>query len=51
VPTDFEWRVIKPFLPHKPRAVLRVDDGRALKGIFSVLRPGAPWRDLPERYR
>jgi transposase len=48
--TDFEWRVIKPLLPNKPRGVPRVDDWRVLNGIFWLLRPGAPWRDLPERY-
>jgi transposase len=48
--TDFEWRVIKPLLPNKMRGVPRVDDRRVLNGIFWVLRSGAPWRDLPERY-
>ena len=48
--TDFEWRVIEPLLPSKPRGVPRVDDRRVLNGIFWVLRSGAPWRDLPERY-
>ena len=48
--TDFEWRVIEPLLPNKPRGVPRVDDRRVLNGIFWVLRFGAPWRDLPERY-
>ncbi|MEA2867156.1 MAG: hypothetical protein QOE39_1871 [Bradyrhizobium sp.] len=48
--TDFEWRVIEPLLPNKPRGVPRVDDRRVLNGIFWVLRSGAPWRDLPERY-
>ena len=48
--TDFEWRVIEPLLPNKPRGVPRVDDRRMLNGIFWVLRSGAPWRDLPERY-
>jgi transposase len=47
--TDFEWRVIAPLLPNKPRGVPRVDDRRVLNGIFWVLRSGAPWRDLPER--
>lgn len=28
----------------------RVDDRRVLNGTFWVLRSGAPWRDLPERY-
>jgi len=48
--TDFEWSVIEPLLPNKPRGVPRVDDKRVLNGIFWVLRSGAPWRDLPERY-
>ncbi|MEQ8194365.1 MAG: IS5 family transposase [Rhodospirillales bacterium] len=48
--TDFEWSVIEPLLPNKPRGVPRVDDRRVLNGIFWVLRSGAPWRDLPERY-
>jgi transposase len=48
--TDFEWRVIAPLLPNKPRGVPRVDDRRVLNGIFWVLRSGAPWRDLPERF-
>lgn len=48
--TDFEWRVIEPLLPNKPRGVPRVDDRRVLNGIFWVLRSDAPWRDLPERY-
>lgn len=48
--TDFEWRLIEPLLPNKPRGIPRVDDRRVLNGIFWVLRSGAPWRDLPERY-
>ncbi len=48
--SDFEWLVIQPQLPNKPRGVKRVDDRRVLNGIFWVLRSGAPWRDLPERY-
>ena len=41
--TDFEWRVIAPLLPNTLRGVPRVNDRR-------VLRSGAPWRDLPDRY-
>ena len=48
--TDFEWRVIAPLLPNKPRGVPRVGDRRVLNGILWVLRSGAPWRDLPERH-
>ena len=48
--TDYEWKVIQPLLPNKPRGVPRVDDPRVLNGIFWVLRSGAPWADVPERY-
>ena len=48
--SEFEWRIIEPLLPSKPRGVARVDDRRVLNGIFWVLRSGSPWRDLPERY-
>src|ERR1700726_4093449 len=48
--TDFEWSVIQPLLPNKPRGVPRVDDRRVLNGIFWRLRTGAPWADIPERY-
>ena len=48
--SEFEWRVMEPLLPNKPRGVPRVDDRRVLNGIFWVLRSGYPWRDLPGRY-
>ena len=48
--TDFEWSVIEPLLPNKPRGVPRVDDRRVLNGIFWVLRTGAPWRALPKAF-
>ncbi len=48
--TDAEWTIIQPLLPNKPRGVPRVDDRRVVNGIFHILRTGAPWRDLPERY-
>ena len=38
--TDFEWSIIQPLLPNKPRGVPRVDDRRVLCGIFWVLRTG-----------
>ncbi|MCH8097290.1 MAG: IS5 family transposase, partial [Proteobacteria bacterium] len=48
--SDFEWVLIEPLLPNKPRGVPRVDDRRVINGIFYILRTGSPWRDLPERY-
>jgi transposase len=48
--SDFEWQVIAPLLPNKPRGVPRVDDRRVLNGIFWVLRTGAPWRALPVEF-
>ncbi len=48
--SDEEWAVIEPLLPKGGRGPKRVDDRRVLNGIFYILRSGAPWRDLPERY-
>jgi len=48
--TDFEWSVIAPLLPTGRRGVKPKNNRRVLNGIFWVLRAGAPWRDLPERY-
>ena len=48
--SDFEWGVMAPLLPNKPRGVPRVDDRRVLNGIFWVLRTGAPWRALPKEF-
>ena len=48
--TDEEWSVIGPLLPKQGRGPQRKDDRQVLNGIFYILRTGAPWRDLPERY-
>jgi transposase len=48
--SDFEWSVIAPLLPNKPRGVPRADDRKVLNGIFWRLRTGSPWADIPERY-
>jgi transposase len=45
--TDFEWSIIAPLLPNKPRGVARADE---LNGIYWRLRTGSPWADIPERY-
>ncbi len=48
--TDFEWNIIQPLLPNKPRGVPRVDDRRVINGILWRFRTGSPWADVPERY-
>jgi len=48
--TDFEWKIIEPLLPNKPRGVPRVNDRRVLNGILWRFRTGSPWRDIPDRY-
>ncbi len=48
--TDEEWTAIEPLLPKRGRGPARKDDRKILNGIFYILRTGAPWRDLPERY-
>ena len=42
--TDFEWSIIQPLLPNKPRGVPRVDDRKVLNGIYWRLRRGRPGR-------
>jgi len=48
--TDHEWSIIEHLLPKRGRGPKRRDDRVILNGIFYILRTGAPWRDLPERY-
>ena len=48
--TDFERSVIEPILPKGRRGQQPQNNRRVMNGIFWVLRTGAPWRDLPERY-
>lgn len=48
--TDFEWSILSPLLPNKPRGVPRVDDRRVLNGILWRFRTGSPWAEIPERY-
>ena len=52
--TDEQWERIKPFIPQPVKTVKggrpRADDRACLEGILWVLRSGARWRDLPERF-
>jgi transposase len=48
--SDFEWSIIEPLLPNKPRGVQRADDRKVLNGIYWHLRTGLPWADIPECY-
>jgi len=50
--TDEQWERLRPLLPaQKPHTGRPALDHRiVLNGILWVLRTGAPWRDLPERY-
>jgi transposase len=53
--TDEQWMVIDPLLIRPARRAdgkgrPRVPDRPVLDGILWILRTGAPWSDLPERY-
>jgi transposase len=53
--TDEQWALLKPLLPKPPRRAdgkgrPRRDDREVLDGILWVLKTGAAWQDLPERY-
>lgn len=49
--TDQQWQQLQPLLPpQKPATGRPAKDHRTIiNGILWVLRPRAPWRDLPER--
>lgn len=50
--TDEEFARLEPLLPAQRPATGRPakDHRTVLNGIVWILRTGAPWRDLPERY-
>ena len=50
--TDEQWERLEPLLPpQKPKTGRPNKDHRTIiNGILWILRTGAPWRDLPERY-
>lgn len=50
--TDGQWALIAPLLPVRTARTGRPpsDPRRMWNGIIWILRTGAPWRDLPERF-
>ena len=53
--TDEQWEVLEPLIPtHLEEKIARGrpwrDPRDVLNGILWILRTGAPWKDLPERY-
>lgn len=52
--SDEQWARIEPLFPRSPAGRKggrpRADNRACLEGVLWVLRSGARWRDLPERY-
>ena len=50
--SDAKWEKLSPLLPPQKARVGRPnnDHRTTINGILHILRTGAPWRDLPERY-
>jgi transposase len=50
--TNEQWEQLKVVLPPQKQRTGRpaLDHRQVMNGILWVLRTGAPWRDLPERY-
>ena len=48
--SDAQWGLIEPLLPKQKRGGRWNDHRLMFDGILWVLRTGAPWRDLPERF-
>jgi transposase len=50
--TNQQWERLKPLLPSQKPKTGGPAHGhrRILNGMLWLLRMGAPWRDLPERY-
>ena len=48
--TDEQWRLLEQHLPRQARGGKWNDHRVVLDGMLWILRAGAPWRDMPERY-
>ena len=50
-----QWALVEPLLPKRPRRAdgrgrPRCEDRAMLNGILWILRSGARWQDLPDRF-
>jgi transposase len=52
--SDEQWRKIEPLIPQAPPRPKggrpRADDRLVFEGILWILKTGARWKDLPEKY-
>lgn len=53
--TEEQWNIVEPILPKDPvrsdgRGRPWSDRRQVLNGVLWILRTGAPWQDLPDRY-
>ena len=53
--TDEQWTVVQPLIPEPPkrtdgRGRPRIDDRMIMNGILWIMRTGAQWKDMPDRY-
>lgn len=50
--SDEEWELLKPLFPVSDAKTGRParDTREMLNGLMWILKTGAPWRDLPERF-
>lgn len=53
--TEEQWAILKPLIPEKigradGKGRPRLNNREVLNGILWVLRTGAAWQDLPDRY-
>jgi transposase len=53
--TDDQWYIIQPLIPDPPRrpdgkGIPWKDARDVMNGILWILRTGAPWYDMPDRY-
>jgi len=52
--TDRQWTAVAPHIPSVPVSAKggrpRTDARKCLNGILWVLKTGAPWKEIPERF-